>query len=484
MPPRDLAPNEPSLRSAPGSPIDASPENPGQREASPWPTFFVASVAIFMVSMDTTVLYAAFAALRASFPDSSPAQLSWVINAYTVVYAAMLIPAGGLADARGRKRCFLWGIGLFLIGSVGSGLAPSVPWLVCTRVVQALGAALLTPASLAIVLAAFPVTRRAMAVSLWGAAGALAASLGPGLGSLIIDHAGWPWAFFFNVGPGLWALWRGRTVLVESVRRDVVPRLDLVGIALIVSALGAIAAAIVQTQGFGWGSGGRAVMAALGVTCLLLFVAWVQGRPHALVDLALFRIRSFSLANLAMLCFSTAFALMFFGFFFHLTAVWGYSISRAGLAVMPGPTCVAIVATLSGRVAGRHGHRPLLLAGSVLYALAGLWFLLVPSDQPDYLRTWLPGVLLSGVAVGMMMPSLAGAAVSALPGAHFAVGGAVNQAIRQIGSVIGVALIIALLGTTHDTHADYVAVYLAQITLSCLAGLCCLGIRTAPRRPA
>ena len=147
---------------------------PAAATASPWRAFWIASSAVFLVSLDATMLFAAFDALRQSFTSSSTATLSWVLNASTVVYAAMLIPAGGLADAHGRKRVFRLGLAVFIAASVACGLAPSVEGLIAARVVQAVGAALLTPASMSIVMAAFPVERRALVISLWGAVGGLA----------------------------------------------------------------------------------------------------------------------------------------------------------------------------------------------------------------------------------------------------------------------------------------------------------------------
>ena len=171
---------------------------------SPWPVFWVASIATFLVSLDTTMLFAAFDPLRHAFADATTADLSWVLNAYTVVYATMLIPAGGLADTHGRKRVFLIGVALFLAASAACGLASGVGWLIAARVLQAVGAALLTPASLSIVLAAFPQSTRAVVVSLWGAMGGLAAAVGPSAGSFVIDHFGWPWAFCINFP---WVAW-------------------------------------------------------------------------------------------------------------------------------------------------------------------------------------------------------------------------------------------------------------------------------------
>ncbi|MBY0465007.1 MAG: MFS transporter, partial [Burkholderiales bacterium] len=201
--------------------------------ASPWLAFWIASSAVFLVSLDTTMLFAAFEALRQSFTGSSAATLSWVLNAYTVVYAAMLIPAGGLADAHGRKRVFQLGLAVFIVASVACGLAPSVEWLIVARVLQALGAALLTPASMSIVLAAFPVERRAVVISLWGAVGGLAAAVGPSLGSWVADQAGWPWAFYINVPVGLWALWQSRLRIEEAVKPTLRRRVYVVGLLLL-----------------------------------------------------------------------------------------------------------------------------------------------------------------------------------------------------------------------------------------------------------
>ena len=188
------------------------------------------------MSLDATLLYAAFGALRAGFPQASAADMSWVLNGYTVVYAAMLIPSGGLADAYGRKRMFLTGVALFLAASAACILAGGVGWLVAARVAQAVGAALLTPASLSIVLAAFPVAQRTVAVSLWGAVAGLAAAVGPSLGAFVVDAAGWPWAFYINVPLGALSLWRGARLLQESVRPESRRRLDGVGMALLILA--------------------------------------------------------------------------------------------------------------------------------------------------------------------------------------------------------------------------------------------------------
>ncbi|HET7033021.1 MAG TPA: DHA2 family efflux MFS transporter permease subunit, partial [Casimicrobiaceae bacterium] len=437
----------------------AETQTPHGSTASPWPIFVVASVAAFLVSLDATMLYAAFGALRAAFPEASAAHLSWVLNGYTVVYAAMLIPAGGLADTHGRKRVFLFGVTLFIAASVACGLAGNVATLVAARVVQAVGAALLTPASLSIVIAAFPQRKRALAVSVWGAVGGFAAAVGPSLGSFVIESVGWPWAFFINLPIGAYSLWRGAALLPESERTTTRRRLDGVGVALLIVAVGAIALAIVEADAPGWTRTDLAVAAATGAVALMAFVAWAMNVHEPLVDLALFRNPTYAAANAATLTFGVAFAMMFFAFFFYMTNVWHYGLARAGVAIVPGPLTVIPVAILTGRLAGRYGHRPFLVGGSLLYAAAGAWFLLVPGTDAAYATHWLPGLFLSGASVGLVLPSLAGAAVSRLPVQHYAVGSAVNQAIRQIGAVIGVAITVLLLGHGGLQRASFDSVY-------------------------
>jgi len=448
---------------------------------SPWPVFWVASVAAFLVSLDATMLYAAFGALRAGFPDASAAQMSWVLNAYTVVYAAMLIPAGGLADAYGRKRVFLFGVTLFIAASAACGLAGNVAWLVAARVVQAIGAALLTPASLSIVLAAFPQPQRALTVSLWGAVAGFAAAVGPTLGSFVVETIGWPWAFFINLPIGAISLWRGARLLSESARNGTPRRVDVVGMALLIVGVGALALAIVEAESPAWSRVDLAIAASTGVLALATFIAWARQARDPLVDLSLFRHPTYRAANAATLSFGIAFAMMFFGFFFYMGHVWHYNPARAGLAIAPGPLIVIPVAMVTGRLAGRYGHRPFLVGGALLYAAAGLWFLLVPGHEPAYATQWLPGLFLSGTSVGLVMPSLAGAAVSRLPAEQYAVGSAINQATRQVAAVIGVAITVLLLGRDNVGRASFDALYVLLITLALITALLCAFVQTRPR---
>ena len=452
--------------------------------ASPWPTFWIASIAVFLVSLDSTVLFAAFGALRQAFPQASAADLSWVLNAYTVVYAAVLIPAGGVADVHGRKRLFLLGVALFLGASVACGTAGSVGFLIAARVAQAIGAALLTPASLSIVLDAFPKEKRAIAVSLWGAVGALAAALGPSLGTFVVAKMGWPWAFYLNLPLGAISLWRGARYLKEFRNSGRVHKVDWVGMALLIIAVGAAALAITQSDSPRWSRAELSMVAMAGALMLAAFIGWARSTAHPLVDLALFRNRTYSAVNLATLSFGIAFAMMFFGFFSWMTGIWHYSLPQAGLAITPGPLTVIPTAIVTGRLAARLGHRPFLVLGALVYAASGWWLLTIPGIEPAYLDHWLPALLLSGIGVGMVLPSLAGAAVAGLPAAHYAVGSAVNQAVRQVGSVLGVALTVLFVGHAGLTRGDFAPLYGLHIGLALLTGTLCLAVNTRPARPA
>ncbi len=451
--------------------------------ARPWQTFAIASIAVFLTSLDATVLYAAFPALRAAFPSASAGDLSWVLNAYTVVFAALLVPAGRLADLRGRKRVFVTGVALFLVASLACGLAPSVPMLVAARATQAVGAALLLPASLSLVLGAFPQTARPIVVAAWGAVSGLAAALGPSAGSVLVSHLGWEWAFFLNLPFGGYTLWRAIRILPESKNPEQGAPLDVVGIALVIVAVGAIAFGLVHSEAAGWRSIETLGPLAGGLVALRVFVAWARRVAAPAIDLSLFADRTYRYVNLATLSYGIAFAMMFFTFFLFMTGVWGYSLSGAGLASVPGPLLVIPTSIVCGRIAARSGHKRLLVGGALLFGAGATWLLLVPGVEPHFVRDWLPAQIMTGIAVGMVMPSLSAAAVSQLPPTRFGIGSAVNQATRQIGSVLGVAIVVVLVGE-EPTLSDFHRVFVAEIVLALVTAALCLPVDTTSARLA
>ncbi|MFZ6654479.1 DHA2 family efflux MFS transporter permease subunit [Undibacterium sp. TJN19] len=427
---------------------------------NPWRIFALVSIAVFLVSLDATIGFAVFPALRMAFPLDTASGLSWVLTAYTIVYAALLVPAGRLADLLGRKRLFMVGVGVFTLASGLCGVAPNLETLIAFRVLQAIGAALLTPTSLALILQAFPEGKRAVAVSLWGAVGALAAAIGPSVGALIIENTSWHWAFLVNVPVGIVALLRARVSLQESSNPHTGRSFDAPGILLLIAGSALLTLGIVQSDAWGWAEPKTGASIIAGLLILLAFIFWAKDRPHAAVDLSLFQDRNYSIVNVATLIFGAAFTAMFLCFFLFTTLIWGYGLAKAGLSITPGPLLVIPVAVISGRYAARHGHRNLLIAGGLVYALSGLWFYFAAAATADYLSAWLPGLLISGVGVGMVLPSLSGAAVSNLAASRFGVGSAVNAAVRQFGSALGVAFTVAIVGGNLHGIAQFKYVFL------------------------
>jgi EmrB/QacA subfamily drug resistance transporter len=319
--------------------------------------------------------------------------------------------------------------------------------LIVARVVQAVGAAALLPSSLALVLVEFPREKRATAVGIWGAVGALAAATGPTLGALIIDAASWRLAFFVNLPVGMLTIFLGTRLIRESKDPDAMRSQDPLGIPLLIGGVGALALGIVQSDEWGWGDTRTLVAFAVSAILLSLFVLRSATHRSPTLDLRLFRNRNFRMANLATASFGVAFAAMFLGTVLFLTNVWRYGTLEAGLLIAPGPFIAALVAGPAGRAADRIGHRPMLVAGGLIFAAANLWRVLATDLDREIWDLWMPTLLLTGIGVGLTLPTLGSAAVHGLAPNRFAVGSAVNQTIRQLGAVLGVALVIALLGS-------------------------------------
>ena len=322
-----------------------------ERSGIPWPVFAVTVAAAFMVALDLSIVNVAFPSIRQSFPEVSTATLSWVLAAYSVVFGALLLGAGRIADRSGRRRIFLLGLLIFTAGSLLCGIAPSAWLLIAGRVVQAIGAALLMPASLALLLSATAPAARAQAVAMWGGVSALAVATGPSLGSVLIDAGGWRWAFFVNLPVALVAGVAARRVVPESIIGGPVP--DLVGVALLSAAVAALALAI--TQGGDWGWSSARVVGSFAAAAVLAPIAIRRSTRHVApaIDLDVFRSRTVVLANAATFLYSVGFFGMLLANVLFLTSVWDYSTLEAGLAITPGPLLVAALSGPSGRLAAR-----------------------------------------------------------------------------------------------------------------------------------
>ena len=330
--------------------------------ARSWQVLLVTSVGVFMTFLDVTIVNIAFPDIQESFPASSLPQLSWILNVYAIVFAAALVPAGRLADRLGRRRFFFGGLFLFLGASAVCGAAGSVDVLIGARAVQALGGAMLVPASLALVLPEFPLERRATATALWGATGAVAAAAGPSLGGLLVEWQGWRAVFYVNLVIGIPVLLPARRLLRESREpQSALP--DVLGAVLFAGGVGALVLGIIEGPDWGWSSG--RVVAAFALSALLLAVVfWRSSRHRApVIELSLFLVRSFAVANAGVFVFALGFYALLLCNVLFLTGVWGYSILEAGIALTPGPIAAAVAAPIGGRLSDRFGQRLVAVPG-------------------------------------------------------------------------------------------------------------------------
>src|SRR3954462_2444404 len=337
-----------------------------------WQVPLVTSVAVFMSFLDVTIVNIAFPDIRASFPETSLSDLSWIVNGSHIVLPALLVPAGRLADRTGRRGTFIAGMVTFLAASVAAGLAPTVEVLIAARVVQAAGAAALVPTSLALLLPEFTLQQRATATGIWGAMGAIAAAVGPSLGGVLVDAAGWRWVFFVNLAIGLPALVPARPLLREAGGPNPGPMPDAVGVGLLVAGVALVSLGIVKGQEWGWGGGRVVGVLGTGVALLLLFARRSSRHPAPVIEPALFRVRSFAVANAGAFAFALGFYAFLLGNVLFLTGVWHYSVLTAGFALTPGPLMAAVGALVGGRLADRFGQRVVALPGGLLFGIGCL----------------------------------------------------------------------------------------------------------------
>jgi EmrB/QacA subfamily drug resistance transporter len=440
----------------------------------------IACAGAFVAFLDTTIVNIAFPDISASFAGSGRDALSWVLDGYFVVIAALLVPAGGLADRFGHRRIFLVGLGAFTAASLLCAAAPSLALLIAFRILQGVGAALIAPASLAIVLDSFPLERRAAGVGLWGAAAAAAAAVGPTLGGALVDLADWRLVFLVNLPIGAAILLAGRARLPRPRILD--SRLpDLPGALMLALGLASITLAIVEGNDWGWTA--APTLAAFGAAAILLTaVVWRSTRhPRPIVEPALFAHSSFRIGNLGTLLFAAAFFSLILGNVLFLTSMWGYTLLQAGAATLPGPALSTVVAGPAGRLADRFGHRAVIVPGTLFFAV-GVMVLRSAGAQPDWLGLWLPGACFTGIGIGLAFPTLGSAAVRDVPDDRFATASAVNAAFRQVGAVLGTAILVAIVGDPASvTEALSVSddAYLFSVIAALASGAAALALRPA-----
>ena len=418
----------------------------------------VLSLAVFMSSLDLFIVNLAFPYISRQYPGTSLSSLSWVLNAYTIVFAAVLVPAGRWADRIGRRRLFVAGLAGFTLGSVLCGLAPGVGALIAARVVQAAGAGAMVPASLSLLLAAVPPAARPKALGTWSALGALGAALGPVIGGTLVQ-VNWRWVFWINVPVGLAAMVLAVRVVPESRDPAVSGRPDVVGAGLLAASVGLVAFALVKAPGWGWGSAEFLGLLAASLACGALMVARSRRHHAPVIELGLLRSRTFSGAFAASILYYAGFGAFVLSTVEFLTGVWHYSAVEAGLAIAPGPLMVLpfarVVAPRLTAVLGGPGR--VAVIGCLVNALAQALWLSRIQASPAYVSHLLPAQLLGGAGVGLTIPSLLGAGSAGLAPGRFGTGSGILNMGRQIGTVLGVAGLVAILSKV--SPADPVPAY-------------------------
>ena len=406
-------------------------------------TFVVTTVALFMVVLDNLVVSTAIPAIRVDL-GASLEQLEWTVNAFTLAFAVFVLTGAALGDRFGRKRMFMLGVGTFTVASAAAALAPSAEWLIAARTVQGLGAAVVTPLTLTILSDAVSRERRGAALGAWSGIAGLAVAMGPLVGGAVVDGIAWQWIFWLNVPVGL-VLLPLATRLRESHGPD--KALDLRGLALASTGMLGLVWGVIHGNGDGWSS--PVIVAALagGAALLGAFIIWELRAPAPMLPMRFFRNRAFAAANGASL-------LVYFGMFgsifllvqFFQTAQ-GYSPLKAGLLLLPWTAMELIVAPIAGALSDRIGGRPLLAAGLALQAVGLGWMAAVSTPTVGY-GSLVGPFIVTGIGMGMFFAPVANVVLSAVRPEEEGKSSGANNAIREVGGVLGVAVLASIFART------------------------------------
>ena len=411
-----------------------------------WKVLGATALTNFVVGLDISITNVAIPDLQRMFQNASTSDLSWAVTFYLVIYAGFLIVAGRWADRYGRLRVLNIGLVCFVVGACLAALAPSVLSLIAMKGLQGLGAAIMTPASLGIAIAAWPSERRASAVAIWSSTFAISSAVGPVLGGLLIELGSWRWAFSLNIPIGLLALILGSRILPQSKRDPGTGTPDLLGSALITVGTVALALAIVQGRVWGWLSAEILALLAITIVSISIVTRRITDHPDPIVPKLLFSISSFRIASITTFLFGLGFFAVILTLVLYLDEIANYTTIEAGLAISMLPIAAAVSSNICGRLADRFGFRAVTIPGMLLFTTGSLWLWARAGVNPNYLADLFPGFLLLGTGIGAGPPILAGAGVSDVGPIHFSVAGAVNQTARQLSGALGVAIVVAILG--------------------------------------
>jgi EmrB/QacA subfamily drug resistance transporter len=423
----------------------------------------ICCTALFITQIDSTIVNVALPSIGRQFGATLP-DLQWVVDAYTLGLATLVVLAGSTADRLGRRRLFRIGLVVFTLGSLACSLAPSLVWLVAFRTIQAVGGSMLTPVAMSIIRTTFENPReRAQAIGLWGAVVGVALALGPVLGGLLVQGVGWRSIFWVNIPLGTVA-----TVLVSAFvpesRASTGRRTDPVGQILVIATLSSLTYAIIEGPGRGWGSIEIGGLFGVALVSLVVLIGYELKRRQPLVEMRLFKSVPFSGATaIAVVSFFT-----FGGFLFlntlYLQDVRGLSALHAGLDTLPMAITIAVLSSISGWVVGRFGTRPSLVIAGIGMA-AGNLLLISLSPQTSFVRLFSAYVVF-GVGYGVVNAPITNTALSGMPASRAGVAAALVSTSRQIGQTLGVAIVGSTMVTklagslknrnlAYATHVDW-----------------------------
>jgi EmrB/QacA subfamily drug resistance transporter len=425
----------------------------------------------FLVSLDVSVANALLPAIGTTFRTTDRAALAWIITAYAIVFAAVLVPAGRLADRLGRRRIYMAGLSVFAAGSAVCGLAPDLGLLIAGRFAQGVGAATVSPASMGLLLAAVDAAHRSTYAARWTGVAALGICAGPILGGTLTTIVGWRWAFLVNL-PLIAMMCAARRGLPETPRVPGRPLSDPIGAVLLAAGTAAITFGISEAPRWGMTDARIVTGLATGVALIGLFVRRCRRVPSPLLDVQLLLRRQTALASITTALYSCAFFGVLLSFVLFLVGQWRFSLLGAGSAILPMGLIVATMTLRVGQLADRVGFRLPLTVGSTLMA-AGL-LIAAGGARPSYSPIWLLVVVTTGVGIGLCYPLLIAAAVAGLPQSELSAATAVSQCARQLGAALGIAVTVAVLGP-----ADLPSVGNFQAAWLVGAGFCALAALTA-----
>jgi EmrB/QacA subfamily drug resistance transporter len=410
-----------------------------------WWTLAAVSFGLFMIMLDNTIVNVALPTIQRSL-DLKISELEWVVTGYALTFGALMLTGGKLADLLGRRLIFVVGLAIFTGSSLACGLAGSATVLIAARVVQGVGAALMNPATLSIIVATFPARQRGTAIGIWAGVSALALAIGPLLGGIITERISWSWIFFINVPVGVLGIAAAFLFIDESRDTSQEQRPDVPGLVTSTIGLFALIYALIEANSYGWTSTRILVAFGIAAVALTAFVLLERHQRLPMLEPALFRNRGFAGANAVMLLVGLAMFGVFFYVSLYVQQVLGYSAIQAGASFLPWTLLIILLAPQTGRLSDRIGPRPFVVGGMIVIAGSMLFF----SRLGEHESFWalLPGMLLGGVGTASTMAPVTAAAMASVRPDKAGVGSAVLNSMRQVGGSLGIAVMGAIIAAS------------------------------------